>query len=863
MKLIKIRMLMAMSTLILALLLSGLIACLPVAMSHTPAWNIPTYAYLTVTPNPIGVGQTAFLSFFLDKTPPTANAQFGDRFEGFKVTVTKPDGATEDLPLGGQSRSDAVGGSWASYTPTSVGSYTFVFSYPGQTIKGENPSGTGQGIAYIGDYFMPSTSAPITLTVTNEQVQNPPSVPLPTGYWARPIPAMNLEWYKLAGNWLGLSAVSFGATGVYNASGNFNPYSKGPNTAHVIWTKPYSFGGIIGGDFGGRQDGSNFMSTSQYEPKFAPIVINGVLYYNIFGGSIQNPNGWVAVDIRTGQQLWNKSTTEFLRCGQILGYTSPNQYGAIPYLWAIPQNATGFGYRGSMYYSMYDAWTGDYILKIVDAVPVQMTVDERGNLIGYFVNSTDNTLNMWNSTRAILLSQAPSYYGATSENAWFWRPPTGASVPFSQGIQWKKPLVTEMTGNDGNPYNIAPALGITKIGSNVLLMTSTPLVAGYSWNPGWIVEAGYSAVDGSKLWGPVNRTQTPWTRVSIGATAMDGIYTEFNLEEQTWMGYSLYTGEKLWGPTEPYTNDTYGYYAQSNIAAYGKIFQSDLGGYVHAFDAKTGAALWTFYTGDSGLETPYGEYPLLHIDAVADGKLYVMGGHVYSPPLFSGSNLWCLDANTGEAIWKMYNFPITNGPACALADGYLIEPNAYDNQLYCYGMGQSKTTVSGPITAEPLGSSILIQGTVTDQSPGQTSIGVPAAGTPAIADKDQTAWMQYLYMQQPKPNDATGVPVKLTATDANGNTVNIGTVTSNADGKFGLKWTPNTEGTYYIKATFEGTNSYFASEGTTYLIIGTAENNNDDSNNGLSDSSIIFIAIAAVALIIAVIAVLFAVRKRA
>lgn len=849
------------------LTLSGAIAIMPTATGHTPPWSIPTWAYLTVTPNPIGVGQTAYLSFFLDKVPPTANAQFGDRFEGFKVTVTMPDGTVQDLPLGARSSSDAVGGSWASYTPTQVGSYTFVFSYPGQTIMGVNPSGTGQGLPYVGDYFEPSTSAPVTLIVTTEQVENPPSVPLPTGYWQRPVPAMNLNWYTLGGNWLGLSAVSFGATGVYNVTGNFNPYSLGPNTAHVIWTKLYSFGGIIGGEFGGTEYGSNFMSTSQYEPKFAPIVINGVLYYNVFAGSIQNPNGWVAVDIRTGKELWTKKTTEFLRCGQILGYTSPNQYGAIPYLWAVPQNATGFGYAGSMYYSMYDAWTGDYILSITSAVPMQMTVDERGNLIGYFVNGTERTLNMWNSTRAILLNQAPAYYGATSENAWFWRPPTGASVPFSSGIQWKAPIATTMTANDGSTYNVTPTLGISKIGSNVILMTSMPMVAGYSWNPGWMVQAGYSAVDGNRLWGPLNRTLTPWCRVSVGATGFNGIFTEFTLETQSWKGFSLYTGEQLWGPTPSYTNDTYGYYAQSNIAAYGKIFQSDLGGYVHALDEKTGSLLWTFYTGDAGLETPYGEYPLLHIDAVADGKLYVMGGHVYSPPLFTGSNLWCLDANTGNVLWKAYNFPITNGPACALADGILIEPNAYDNQLYAYGMGRSATTVSGPTSAQPLGASVLIQGTVTDQSPGQTSLGIPAAGTPAIADKDQTAWMQYLYMQQPKPTDATGVPVTVTAVDPNGNSQTIGTVTSDASGNFAIQWTPPVPGVYAISAKFDGSGAYFASEGQTRILVSTTSASPSQPpqpqhpESGFTDAAL-YVAVALVVIVVVVVAAAVILRRR-
>ena len=36
---------------------SALVACMPVANAHTPAWKIPTYAYITVMPDPVGVNQ--------------------------------------------------------------------------------------------------------------------------------------------------------------------------------------------------------------------------------------------------------------------------------------------------------------------------------------------------------------------------------------------------------------------------------------------------------------------------------------------------------------------------------------------------------------------------------------------------------------------------------------------------------------------------------------------------------------------------------------------------------------------------------------------------------------------------------------
>lgn len=67
------------------------------ASAHAPAWTIPTWAYISVMPNPVGVGQTTFLGFWIDKVPPTAYQEYGDRWHNFKVTVTKPDGTTETL----------------------------------------------------------------------------------------------------------------------------------------------------------------------------------------------------------------------------------------------------------------------------------------------------------------------------------------------------------------------------------------------------------------------------------------------------------------------------------------------------------------------------------------------------------------------------------------------------------------------------------------------------------------------------------------------------------------------------------------------------------------------------------------------
>lgn len=828
------------STLSMLLILSmaTTLVALPTSDAHTPPWNIPTWASLSVMPNPVGVDQTVYLGFWIDKVPPTAYQEYGDRWHNYTVTVTKPDGTTEIL---GPFTSDAAGGAATTYVPTQLGNYTFVFHYPGETLAGANPSplaGTANPV-FVGDYFEPSTSEEVTLIVQQEPIATKPQIPLPTEYWQRPITAENLDWYKIAGNWLGYALGTGGGYaggGNYNMTANYNPYTTAPNTGHILWTKPYSFGGIMGGDYGGTQYGSNYNSNNQYQPKWGGIVINGVVYYNLVPGSTTNIPGWVAVDLRTGETLWTKNTTSVLRTGQILNIINPNQYGGFPYLWALPSNpyagTTSGGLQQNNTWEMYDAMTGEYILSIVNAptsravISANLSVniaaiptlasDANGNLIGYYVDR--GNLTMWNSTQAIIRY---NYITGRSVNTWTWNPPQVANIDWSLGIQWSKPLATTVRAPNGTTVNISPGLGITKIASDVLLMTSIPEVAGYRfWNPGYIIHAGYSAVDGSLLWGPMWREETPWSRVQTAATAGNGIYYDYTMQTMTWKAYSLKTGQLLWGPTSlDNPKDVYGYYSQGYIAAFGALYMSDLGGYVYALNATTGAKLWTFFTGDAGLETPYGEYPLYNLAAAADGKIYVQGGHLYSPPLYSGSKLYCLNATTGELIWDMPSFVITNQPNCALADGYLLMPNAYDNQLYCYGKGLSATTVSAPETTQTLGTSILVKGTVTDQSPGQTAQGIPAKGTPAISDESMTAWMEYLYMQQPKPTNATGVQVIVEVLDPNGNFYEVGRTTSDATGLYSLAFTPEVSGKYTIIARFAGSESYYSSSAATAINV--------------------------------------------
>ena len=799
----KYKTLTAIAFVLILLMAFSFVSMLPTANAHDPPWNVPTWAFLSVAPDPVGVGQHVFVNFWLDKTPPTANGPYGDLFEGLSVKVTKPDGTTQTL---GPFTSDAVGGAWTQYTPTEVGSYSFQFSFPGQTIEGKNPHpifGTSSP-EYIGDYYEPSTSQPVTIIVQEEPVVTPELNPLPIGYWERPVQSSNSLWAPISGNWLGLAPSTFAATGMYNASGNFNPYTTAPNTAHIIWTKPVGFGGMIGGEFGGSQT-SNYYSTSQYEPKFAPIIMNGILYYMNYPGASSNPEGWYAVDLRTGEVLWTKEISTPLSCGMTYNYQSPNQYGALPYLWTGP---TGF-FGGAGTWSMYDAKTGNWILDIENGTSMSLMQGPSGELIGYYRDFMTNTLNMWNCSKCILESAAdnPFYQGA---KLWFWRPPQGETLNFDLGIEWSVPLPTDING-----VPIIPGLGISKIGGGAILMTASP--AGFGFNTGWQVEAAFDPQDGRLLWGPINRTVVDFSALTMGPSS-EGIYTHYIRQTMEWTGFSLKTGQKVWGPTTPNTN-AWGYYGVQYIPAYGNLYAYDFGGVVNCFDMKTGELKWTWNTGTAGYETPYGIWPLwtFSCGTVADGKIYVPEGHMYSPPLFHGAKQWCLNATTGEPIWSILAFDVTSAPA--IADGYMVTLNAYDNQIYCFGKTNTAVTIKVPDTSIPEGESVVIKGTVTDQGPGETCLGIPVSGTPAISDEDMSSWMEYLFMQQPKPANAKGVPVHLTAIDPNGNWQEIGTATSDDSGAYSIMWTPPVPGLYTITAAFEGSESYYNSYTKTALGV--------------------------------------------
>jgi hypothetical protein len=239
--------------------------------------------------------------------------------------------------------------------------------------------------------------------------------------------------------------------------------------------------------------------------------------------------------------------------------------------------------------------------------------------------------------------------------------------------------------------------------------------------------------------------------------------------------------------------------------------------------------------------------------------------------MFPGSELYCINATSGKELWSIYDYPITNSATAAVSDGYLVEPNAYDNQIYVFGIGPSKTTVTAPDIGVTTATPVTITGTVMDISAGSRQSAVAANfpnGLPCVSDASMTQFMEAAYEQQPMPTNITGVPVTISVTDVNGNHYDIGTVTTSPSGTFGLTWTPIIPGNFTVTAAFAGTQSYYGSSATTYFYASPAAPTPAPTAapvTGLASTGTVMLGVVAVIIVVVIIGAILAVltvRKR-
>jgi hypothetical protein len=262
----------------------------------------------------------------------------------------------------------------------------------------------------------------------------------------------------------------------------------------------------------------------------------------------------------------------------------------------------------------------------------------------------------------------------------------------------------------------------------------------------------------------------------------------------------------------------------------------------------------------------------MQINAIGNGVVYlVTTEHTIETPLFKGAVNSAVNATNGKQIWTISGY---TGEfftiSYAMADGYNTWYNGYDNSIYVVGRGPSDTSVTASPDVTTLGDNVVVRGTVMDVSAGTTQAEQAADfpnGVPVASDASMSAWMGYVYQQQAKPLNFTGVPVTISVTDSNHNTYTIGTATTDASGMYSLTWTPHPAGNYTVTATFAGTNGYWPSTAeTTFNImnapVATAAPTPTPASN--TNTYVIGIGIAIIIVIIVIGAVLamLMLRKR-
>ena len=760
----------------------------------TPNVTVSTTAFISISPNPIGLGQSALINLWLE--PPV---QYNRFFSGYTITVTKPNNTTETVGPLNSYQGDST--AWFQYSVDQTGTYKFKFDFPGNyfaagyyyngkyyATQADLPPGTPTGGMGFGGpanlqsaFYQPSTSPQVSLTVQDELVMSWPAAQLPTDYWTRPVPINNREWWLVGGHYP-FTGVGGGSdwpanTNSYASNYKFTPYVQAPNTGHITWKRQGALAGIAGGQFGYRSVGAG-------EGAYAgtpSIIFQGRAYQTInkpmntiINGSVVNQpvNVWQCYDIRTGEIYWEQT-----------GITQPptvitfNQVASsVPGAEQTGMNTGTYSlvYIGSSRMIKYNPWNGAVSLNI--SLPIASgTMYKDPYVLSVQTIGSRNYLINWTST--------------------------GTDTNFNNRI----------ISNVTYPFS---SIGSADYESNVAVSTGSIQPAGAGHPLGQFI-MGADLSTGQLLWNVTSND----IFFPTGQCADHGKVT-VRVLGGWWDCWDLRTGQLLWQSAKPGEagGETYpwGDFGAYTIASYGGLIYDFSYAGIYALDWNTGEIVWHYMTPCAPFEGAW--YPSMSLFSnspqIADGKLYYANGeHSPSEPLARGWRLWCLNATSGEYMWDISG----GGSAGAIADGYLTYDNRYDGYMYVFGKGPSATTVSTPQTSITAGTTAIISGTVLDQSPAQL-------GTACVSKDSMSTYMEFLHMQRPIDGfyhnvTITGVPVSIDVIDPNNNYFHIATVTSDEKGNFGYSWTPTIAGQYKITTTFAGDESYGSSWATTYASV--------------------------------------------
>jgi outer membrane protein assembly factor BamB len=756
------------------------------------------YPLIDVIPNPCGVGQRVLVNY-------GAINYLNAENDGWNVTVTvtKPDGTTETLT---PPKTWSTGTAGVTYVPEQVGTYYFQTNFPEQT--------------YRNVIYKAAQSNKLAVVVQEEAPPSYPWQPIPNEYWTRDVDSQLLDWWSIMGSWLIPTPA--------NTNNLYAPYNQGPETAHILWQQ--AVGDMMNGMAGGDTGSHGYENGDAYEGKWSgSIIIGGVLYYNKYiSGNPQQ--AIVAVDLHTGKTLWEKENLLGMNLrigfGQTIFWWSRNNRAAFSYL--VCTSGGGFG-GGSQTWYYFDAKTGNLQFNMTNVPSGTNYYGPNGEILKYSLVNYGNTANpnwyvlQWNSSYVVTRGKTGmseswgSQVLGTTYNA------SGTVTGSSNLRGYDRNVSVSALNVVPNPL---PTTSITRAFVDDKIIGTRIRITDVSL---WAISLNPSNM-GTLLYNTLWTAPAEWLQGNLSAgTGMQSGFDSWSQEDQAaviWIkenrlhyGFNLTTGQYMWTTTvnqnfQDAWDDSPSY---THIIDYHELISASLGGTVYAYDISTGELLWTYNATDPYHESYLGNNWWCVPVCVTDGKIYIGSmEHSAQDPKPRGAPFFCLNATTGEEIWRINGaFRQTRwGGRGIIGDSIIATMDTYDENIYAIGKGPTAMTVTAPDIAAPFGTPIVIKGTVMDVSPGTLQDDVIYRfpnGVAAVSDGNMSDWMLYVYKQFQQPSNTIGVPVSIDAMDKNNNYIHIGDATTDASGSFSLMYTPTDSGKYTVYATFAGSKAYYGS----------------------------------------------------